>query len=190
MRSIGVLVALLLVGGVARAQPELEQLTQSERTALAKQHFATGLADYNLRAYASAITEFEQGYAILPLPLFLFNVGQAARQLGDASRAIASYRRYLAEETNRDAPELSQAERYIEQLTPVVERAAAAKVAEPPPVAVAAPAPPPPPKRSRRWLWITIGVVGAVVVAGAVTAAVVLTRPAGPPSTTLGNVSL
>src|SRR6185369_10531348 len=52
---------------------------------------------------AEARAEFEAGYDLQPLPLFLFNAAQAARRAGERARALELYKRFVAAD-----PESSQ----------------------------------------------------------------------------------
>jgi tetratricopeptide (TPR) repeat protein len=61
----------------------------------AKTHFRAGTAFYEGGEYDKAVAEYQEAYRLLPLPVFLFNLGQATRLKGDRSAAIAFYKRYL-----------------------------------------------------------------------------------------------
>lgn len=69
--------------------------------ARAEAHRARGKALYETQRFEDAIVEFAAGYEAAPWPVFLFNIGQARRQLGDC-RAVFSFRRFLAEIDQRD----------------------------------------------------------------------------------------
>src|SRR5262245_23499886 len=45
-------------------------------------HFDLGRAHYKAGEYQAAISDFERGYALEPMPLFLYNIAQAARHAG------------------------------------------------------------------------------------------------------------
>ena len=136
MRSSLLLVALL--GGPVLAQParpdtpapipELDPATVAKAKAL----YAEGSKQYDLREYARAIETFRKAYEIYPEPLFLFNLGQAYRQLGDCDNARGFYRNYLAKvpaADNRD-----QVERFLADMDRCVrahEEAAARSSAAP-----------------------------------------------------------
>jgi tetratricopeptide (TPR) repeat protein len=63
----------------------------------AQTHFAAGATFYRLKNFHAAIREFAAGYALVPRPEFLINLGQAYRQLDDLERARAMYLSYLRE---------------------------------------------------------------------------------------------
>jgi len=200
-------VALLLaagvaVGGDARAAP-----TDGE-AAEARRHYGTASRAYDLAEYEEALREFKEAYRIVGDPAFLFNIAQCHRKLGHPGDAITFYKTYLRRAPN--TPHRAEVERFIADLekTGAVRPEAAAASAPPapppatapPPAAapeplasppssapvalVAAPAPPASetdrPVYRRAWFWVVTG----AVVAGAVTAAVLLTR--SDPSATAG----
>ena len=92
MVRLAALATLLLCGqGGARAD------TSSGRVqAIARGHFVRGERLYLKDQYADALLEFEAGYAALPLPGFLVNIGQCRRRLGDPGAAREAYEKFLA----------------------------------------------------------------------------------------------
>lgn len=64
----------------------------------ARAHFQRGQELATQGKYPQAYLEFEAGYRQSHRPLFLFNLGEAARAFGDAGRARAAYQRYLEED--------------------------------------------------------------------------------------------
>jgi len=168
---------LIVVGtvGVARAD-EAAQLSAAERLERSKAHFDIARAHFNIGEYEAALHEFEEAYRYKPLPMFLYNIGQAASRAGHRDRAIEFFRRYLVLDPNTRARR--EVERRIEELeqSPAAPRAGAPPPLAPPPpapaskparvepVAVVAPAPPPP--LSRRWYADAVG--DALAVAGVV----------------------
>lgn len=140
-----VLLVCLASAAPAAAQPERPAVSAADR---AKQHFerARGLAQ--ARQYAAAYDEFAAGYALAPRPLFLFNMGEMARALGQRDRAREHYERYIAAEPDGAfAPTANQ--RLAELATPAPPPAPA-PVAAPSPQPAQIPAPStismPPPK--------------------------------------------
>jgi tetratricopeptide (TPR) repeat protein len=145
---VRLLICILLLATPLYAQ---EGLSAAERTERARAHFERGKAHFNLGEYEEAVREFEAGYREKPQPLFLYNIGNAARHAGQHRKALEMYRRYLDEKPNAvERPELEQR---IAELQALVAK-------EPPPVAPqpsVAPAPetpspppeiPPPPSPS------------------------------------------
>lgn len=181
----------------AAAQPAPPQAEDPK--AAAKRHYDRGTALFALDRYDEAIKEFEAGYLEVPLPAFLYNIGQAHRKAGRTERARSYFERYL--EMAPEAADRPQVERIIAEidaaLTPAAPAAAppqppaptpAAAIAAPaaPPAASAAPSDKAPEAAPRRtWLWGVIGGAGALVVAGVVVGVVLATRA---PSTDFGVV--
>jgi hypothetical protein len=169
-------VALLLAlcAGSARAETG-EGGSAAER---AREHFDRGNSYFDAGQFDNAIKEFEQSYAIKPVPLLLFDIGNVARVSGKNEMAIEYFRRYL-----RQAPagtkERTEARRYLAEMTKPGYKAppppAPPAPEAPPPAPVAAPAPapapapaaalPPPiaphtdtPVYKKWWLWTIVGV--------------------------------
>jgi tetratricopeptide (TPR) repeat protein len=190
MRTVPFLIVVALaVAAPARAE-------ENENSKIAKAHYMAGVKHYNIGDYQDALTAFKSAYLRVADPVFLFNMGQCYRQLGDHDNAARQYRAYLRERPN--APNRVEVERFIaaadEQLAlqrknvnlaPTgVERVETPQ--EPPPPAVQprpAPAPAvtpaiekPPEKKSRWWIGVVAG-VGAAVVVGAVAVGVAYALP-------------
>ena len=160
---------------------------------------------------AAAIDQYTAAYEKLEDPVVLFNRGECYRRTGDADKAVADYRAFL--DAVPHAPNRADINAKIAKLAPAPEPTEPAPATSPPrapPPAVAAPAapaptpvpPPEPPVAVRRtaagvadtspegsgtrwWAW---GVLGALVVGGAV-AGVVMFRPqeSQPPDSMWGN---
>ncbi len=177
-------VALVPQAAFAGESPEL--------VARAKTHFRAGKTFYDLGQYDEAIREFAAGYAMVPKPEFLLNLGQAYRRNRESAKATEMFERYL-EQTPPNAPERAQVKDMLAELR--AERAATPKPAPPrdaplvtapsmvpntlqtpeaPTEAVAAP-----PSATRHLAWALP--VAAVVIAGAVVGVWAATRPAPDP---------
>lgn len=130
--TIAILVLLL---GVARASAD---------TTEAKKHYERGMKAYNLQDFKGALHEFQSAYVEMPDPAFLFNIGQAQRQLGEYDAAAKSYRIYLANQP--DAPNRDQVHKLIEQMDAAAKEAHAKTppTGTQPPSRVLAPAARPP----------------------------------------------
>ncbi len=121
------LVALLLSGhvssAVAQETPAPPVAPDDATRDRARDYFRAGRAHQEASEWDVAISEYEAGYALVPLPEFLFNIGQCYRSKDDKVRAVAYYRRYLAAApTGRGA---SEARDHIIKLTEEIERDAA-----------------------------------------------------------------
>lgn len=82
----------------------------------ARAHFQRGQELANQGKYPQAYLEFEAGYRQSHRPLFLFNLGEAARAFGDAGRARAAYQRYLEEDPG--GPMVASAQARLTDLGP------------------------------------------------------------------------
>ncbi|MCA9669545.1 MAG: hypothetical protein KC503_28315, partial [Myxococcales bacterium] len=88
------LLLLLALSGVAGAQASGGEATRAARAhnAAAREHFKRG-------EYAKAAGRYEQAFKARPLPVFLYNIAQSLKRLGDLlqkKRALVYYDRYLA----------------------------------------------------------------------------------------------
>jgi tetratricopeptide (TPR) repeat protein len=174
--AIGAVVTAILLSAAAQAAtPEAEKE--------ARAHFQAGEAHFKAGAFDEALAEYQQGYDAKPLPGFLVNIAQCQRRLGDLKKARATYQKFVL--VAPDSPLVPQVRSMIGEIDALLEKedekpgsepvtdgkpAVAASPAPAPaaPVLVApAPAVSPEPSRHRWWLW---GGLGAIVVAGAVTA--------------------
>ena len=122
VRAAVIVLALLLACGVARADVNE-----------AKKHYERGMKAYNLQDFKGALHEFQSAYVELPDPVFLFNIAQAQRQLGEYDAAAKSYRLYIANQP--DAANRDQVVRLIEEM----DKAAAEAHAKTPPTGTQAP---------------------------------------------------
>ena len=95
-RLIAIVCLVLAVGGNSLpvfADPKSP--ASAAASARAKTYFENGARLVGEQRYAEALAEFSAGFELSQRPLFLFNMGEAARALGDAARARTFYRHYL-----------------------------------------------------------------------------------------------
>jgi tetratricopeptide (TPR) repeat protein len=176
-------VALTLAGRVAVAQepgapPGAATTAPSLReqaVARAKDFYQRGQRLYQVGRYREALEQFKEGYLLHDDPVFLYNIGQCHRLLGERREAITFYKRYLT--AAPDSPMRADVRKRVEELesgkaqralTPSSAPSAAsvAPAASSAPIAAVAPAPAPgPPLHQRWWLWAGAGalVLGAAV---------------------------
>src|SRR5262245_28015839 len=64
--------------------------------AQARTHFDRGRAFFEVNDFRNAIVEFKAAHVERPDPAFLYNIAECHRRLGEASEALAFYRRFLA----------------------------------------------------------------------------------------------
>ena len=114
----------------------------------AKRHYLQGEAYFKSKNFSEAMDEYQKGYLEKPDPVFIFNIAQCQRLLGNSAAAVEFYQRYLREAPN--GPGRPVAEKEIAELRgPAPPETAVATVtpptAEPVPEARAQAAPPVPP---------------------------------------------
>jgi len=164
MRAL-IVAMLVVVPALAEAQPS------SDLKARAKAYVAQGLEAQDDGRYADAIAAYQQAYALVPHPELLFNLGQAHRLDGDAPRALAYYRRYLAIDPHGRVAR--GAERWVDELERVVGSDAEVDVTAPAPPGATAATPPSAaatarPGRPLRLAGIALGVAGGLSIAAGV----------------------
>lgn len=105
--------ALLGLAGGARGKPRPAQanLPKTETKATARSLFVQAGKDYALGRFEKALKGFEKAYELMPLPGFLFNIGQCYRMLNQYKKAIFFYEGYLSGKP--DAPNREQVDRLI-----------------------------------------------------------------------------
>src|SRR5438270_13593151 len=86
------LIALVLLGPLAHAEDK-----NAARAA-----YAEGRRHYDLNEFTPALEAFKRAYVAFEDPVFLFNIAQCHRQLGNREDAIKFYRSYLRNQP--DAP--------------------------------------------------------------------------------------
>jgi tetratricopeptide (TPR) repeat protein len=174
-----VLVVVLLVFStvaVQAAPPAADAAVVAE----ARRHFERGQRLFKVSRYREALEEFKEAYLAKSDPVFLYNVAQCHRLLGERQDAITFYRRYL--EAAPESRNRSEVERRIADLEAAAQRETPvtppAPTLAPPPVitaptsapeaAVSVPVPVAEqrPVYKRWWFWAGL----AAVAAGTVTA--------------------
>jgi tetratricopeptide (TPR) repeat protein len=110
-----------------------DKKADSEAEASARAHIQKGAQALRAGRYDEAMTEFEAGYAAVPLPGFILNMGHVQRQAGNPERARDYYRRYL--ELDPGSSQRAAVEKTIAELDALL----AAKRAGPLPATAAAP---------------------------------------------------
>ena len=189
--------AFIVLVGLGLSLCPLPRAEAADDKEAAKASYEQGVRNYNLGKYQQAREAFEQGYLAKPDPVFLFNIGQCARQLGDFEGAVRQYRAYLRERPG--APNRVEVQKFIVAAEDELKRRQKAGLApypgsksdsrsskgpaildEPPTQAAAptqapppsvAPPPPPPPAEPKpllkKWWFWTAVGGGALVLAGA-----------------------
>jgi tetratricopeptide (TPR) repeat protein len=75
----------------------LQAAAADDRTSVdkARAHFEHGERLYKVSRYREALEEFKEGFVAKADPVFLFNIAQCHRLLGEREDALTFYRRYL-----------------------------------------------------------------------------------------------
>ena len=182
---------MCLVAPSVRAQSDAQA---SE--AQARLSFEAGRDAYDRGRFEQALRHFEYAYALSHHPELLFNIARAAEADDERERAIDAYDRYLSalpQADNREfvearvarlrapiaAPEpTTQVRGEAAASVPGARQTAALSLQHPAPSALAQDASQPAARSvwKRAWLWSLVGVAAA----GAVTAALLLSRPGAP----------
>src|SRR4051812_18849462 len=93
--------ALFAVLLLAAAAPVWAQAPGSpEAKEKARAFFRTGTQHYDLGEFPEALTDFKEAYRFYEEPIFLFNIGQCHRQMGQKEQAIRFFRVYLSKSPN------------------------------------------------------------------------------------------
>lgn len=82
----------------------------------AKQLYSLGAEAFAAQRNADAIRFFRRAAEIVPSDKLTYNIGLAYEEMGDAGRALAEYRTYLARELNTDAERAAEVRARIVQL--------------------------------------------------------------------------
>lgn len=111
--------ALLLVGGLARAQGKEPNKDQTREQGAA-QHLAKARGLYQAGSYAAAITEMKAAYAINPLPRILCNLAKAYRKNGQLKDAAEHFDLCLRTDPQLSPQERAEFSTQLEQLRTVL----------------------------------------------------------------------
>ncbi|MGZ3425906.1 MAG: tetratricopeptide repeat protein [Polyangia bacterium] len=95
----------------------------------AKESYSEGKRHYDLGEYDAALAAFKKAYLNYEEPVFLFNIAQCYRALGDRPGAVRSYRAFLRNWPK--APNREQVERIVAELEAAIAQDATAKAAPP-----------------------------------------------------------
>lgn len=132
------LFAIGILLGLAGLRPARAAPDRCQESASCRRLTDQALALYRQQSYYDALRLLRQAYATEAEPRLLVNIGRCLFQLGLPDQAIAHYRKFLTEDTEREPGARGRVERYIQEAE--AELNAAAKASSPPP----APSTPPP----------------------------------------------
>jgi tetratricopeptide (TPR) repeat protein len=200
--SVSLLMAVLgvlLAGQVMAAPPRTDPREMKARELFAAQRYQDAL-DMYVKLYAEKLH-----------PNYLRNIGRCYQNLGDAEKAIGSFREYLRKAKSLPAEERAEIEGYIKEMEelkrsreapppppPRVEEPSPPRIPEPvvtPPPPHLITAPPPPAEESapvykRWWFWTAIGVAVAAGTVGALAAGGAFKGSAKDPACPAGRMCL
>jgi hypothetical protein len=116
---ISVALVLCALGGVAYA----------DNKEAAKQAYTEGKRQYDLGDYGAALEAFKRAYLNYEEPVFLFNIAQCYRAVGDRPSAVRTYRAFLRNWPK--APNREQVERIVSELEAAIAQDQTAKTTPP-----------------------------------------------------------
>jgi hypothetical protein len=148
------LAGLLVAGASAATVPARAEPTppgspgRAAAVKKARDHFQTGQRLYTVSRYREALEQFKNAFLEIEDPVFLYNIAQCHRLLGENIEAVRFYRRYV--EAAPGAAERQRAQKWIAELEGKPPSTAAvapppARVLAPPPAPTPAPTPAPGP---------------------------------------------
>ena len=108
MRVHLVVLTLCAVARVAIAQP-----VDPAAKARADAAYAEGSTAYNANEFAKAALKFEEAYAHVPDPAYLFNIGQAYRQAKECVKAAGAFQKFI--ELVPGAPNIDNAKELLQE---------------------------------------------------------------------------
>jgi tetratricopeptide (TPR) repeat protein len=173
LSAVMVVALLLSLSSVAAAKGSKEAARAAFKQAT--QHF-------NLGEYGDALDAFKEAYRNFEDPVFLFNIAQCQRMLGNKQEAVRGYRTFLREAP--DAPNRAEVQALVSNLEQQLRTEEAAQHTPPqgtePPSRSATPAPAVPeagvvaspaatherPVYRKWWLWTAVGVAAAGLAVG------------------------
>jgi len=149
-----ILVATLVIGFLQRRQRHERLGPSSRRIPRQRPRLTTrrGAPTTKLGEYSAASRNSRKPTTSSPDATFLFNIAQCHRQLREYAEAIQLYRNYLRDAP--DAPNREDVEKFIREITLVIEQEKESKPAvapTPPPVATVAPISWVDAERTRAW---------------------------------------
>ena len=136
---LGLLVAASVTSAPARAQgTKAGSAGRAAAVEKARDHFQQGQRLYTVSRYREALEQFKNAFLAVEDPVFLYNIAQCHRLLGEKTEAARFYRRYI--EAAPSGSERGRAEKWIAELEATPDTAPAPVSPAPAPVSPA-PAP-------------------------------------------------
>src|SRR4051812_24789005 len=129
-----------LVLVIALAGTSVATTASADDKEAARAAYTEGKRHYDLGEFAEALTAFKKAYLNYEEPVFIFNIAQCYRQLGQRAEAVRSYRSFLRNYPN--APNRATVERIIGEQESAMAAEPQSTVPATTPVTPAAPAKP------------------------------------------------
>lgn len=104
MKTALVILAIAALGGIAAAEPSAEDL------------YAEGQAAYDRADYPTAIERWRASYEMSGEAGLLFNLAQAQRLAGNCAEALATYKKFLAADSDLVSEQHKLAEDFAQEL--------------------------------------------------------------------------
>jgi hypothetical protein len=140
---LGVLVVASVTSAPVRAQgTKAGSPGRAAAVEKARDHFQQGQRLYTVSRYREALEQFKNAFLAVEDPVFLYNIAQCHRLLGESAEAARFYRRYI--EAAPSGSERSRAEKWIAELESAPGTAPAPVSPAPAPVVTAPRSSPPP----------------------------------------------
>jgi len=108
------LILIVALTGVAVAAPDPAVVAKADAL------FVKGQASYNEGKYQAAIAQFKQAYELVKDAVYLFNIAQSYRKVGDCSAAYDYYTQYL--EAAPNAENKDKVKQWLTELKPCVDQ--------------------------------------------------------------------
>ncbi len=118
--TVVVLGALMLALSAGVAEVEAAPKVDDAAIAKAKDHYKKGTFFYDTGEFEKAIAEYLAGYEVQSDPVFLFNVAQSHRQLGNHDKAVFFYKSFLRNSPN--APNAEMVRQRIVELEELIQK--------------------------------------------------------------------
>ena len=117
------IVTFMVLAVVCVSIPE-QAAAQADAKAQARAHYKKAKTAFEAGKYKTALAEYQGAYRLMPLPGFLFNIGQCYRNMKKPDKAIVAFKRYLKQSPkarNREAVEglIAELEAEIDLKTPL-----------------------------------------------------------------------
>jgi len=133
--------ALLVTLAVLPVRATLAAGRADDAETEARRRFGRGKQLFDEHKFREAAQEFEAGYAVVPKPGFLLNIGHSYRRAGELEKARHYYQLFLEKDPDKASPQRAEVQGYLKAIDQAIDdEAAGAREREgrPPPSAARA----------------------------------------------------